>query len=97
MTASRLATLGDGAYAYLQSGGWGFSNAGLITSDGTALLVDTLYDVRLTREMLATMRRATDAASRIEAVVNTHANGDPLALLAEMARFSTDRPTGSRN
>ena len=25
-------------------GGWGWSNAGLITADGTSLLVDTLYD-----------------------------------------------------
>ena len=76
MKAPTLEAIGDGAYAYLQTGGWGFSNAGLITSGGASLLVDTLYDLRLTQEMLATMRRATDAASHIDAVVNTHANGD---------------------
>ena len=76
MSSPSLETIGDGAYAYLQRGGWGFSNAGLVTSEGASLLVDTLYDLRLTREMLATMRRATDAASEIDVVVNTHANGD---------------------
>ena len=76
MSGPSLETIGDGAYAYLQRGGWGFSNAGLVTSEGASLLVDTLYDLRLTREMLATMRRATNAASEIDVVVNTHANGD---------------------
>jgi glyoxylase-like metal-dependent hydrolase (beta-lactamase superfamily II) len=76
MKPPSLEAIGDGAYAYLQRGGWGFSNAGLITSDGSSLLVDTLYDMRLTREMLATMRDATDAATEIDVVVNTHANGD---------------------
>src|SRR6185437_12181192 len=51
-----LHELGDGLYAYLQpDGGWGWSNAGLITARGTSLLVDTLYDLRLTREMLEAM------------------------------------------
>lgn len=76
MSAPKLQSLGGGAYAYLQPGGWGFSNAGLITSGGASLLVDTLYDLRLTQEMLTTMRRAVPAAARIDAVVNTHANGD---------------------
>jgi cyclase len=40
-----LHELGDGLFAYLQpDGGWGWSNAGLITAGGTSLLVDTLYD-----------------------------------------------------
>ena len=43
----------DGVWAYLQpDGGWGWSNAGLITDDGSSLLVDTLFDLRLTGEML---------------------------------------------
>ena len=51
-----LHELGDGLYAYLQpDGGWGWSNAGLITGEGTSLLVDTLYDLHLTREMLDAM------------------------------------------
>jgi glyoxylase-like metal-dependent hydrolase (beta-lactamase superfamily II) len=72
-----LHDIGNGTYAYLQpDGSWGFSNAGLVTSAGEALLVDTLFDLRLTREMLDAMRAATPAAARIGTVVNTHANGD---------------------
>jgi glyoxylase-like metal-dependent hydrolase (beta-lactamase superfamily II) len=48
-----LHELGDGLFAYLQpDGGWGWSNAGLDTAAGTSLLIDTLYDLRSTREML---------------------------------------------
>ena len=48
-----LTEVGDGCLAYLQGdGGWGWSNAGLIVGDGTSLLVDTLFDLRLTQEML---------------------------------------------
>src|SRR5947207_10387530 len=69
--------LGDGLYAYLQpDGGWGWSNAGLITDGDEALLVDTLFYLRLTQEMLDALRKATPAAEHIGTVVNTHANGD---------------------
>ncbi len=72
-----LHDLGRGCFAWLQpDGGWGWSNAGLVTDGGEALLVDTLFDLRLTGEMLEAMRRATPAASRIGTLVNTHANGD---------------------
>jgi len=72
-----LHELGNGCFAFLQpDGGWGWSNAGLVTDAGASLLVDTLFDLTLTREMLAAMRRATPAAARIGALVNTHANGD---------------------
>jgi glyoxylase-like metal-dependent hydrolase (beta-lactamase superfamily II) len=47
-----------------------------VTDGDAALLVDTLFDLRLTAEMLESMRRATPAAARIGTVVNTHANGD---------------------
>ena len=44
---------GDGCWAYVQrDGSWGWSNAGLIVGDGTSLLVDTLFDLKLTKEML---------------------------------------------
>lgn len=56
-------------------GTWGWSNAGLITGEGESLLVDTLFDVPMTREMLAAMAPVTGAAP-ITTVVNTHANGD---------------------
>src|SRR3954466_6159929 len=56
-----LHELGDRLFAYLQPDGtWGWSNAGLIAADGTSLLVDTLFDLELTREMLGAMRRVTD-------------------------------------
>lgn len=72
-----LAEVGDGVWAWLQpDGGWGWSNAGLVTDGDAALLVDTLFDLRLTGEMLDAMARATPAAARIGTVVNTHANGD---------------------
>ena len=52
-----LHELGDGLHAFLQpDGGWGWSNAGLIVADGASLLIDTLFDLTLTAEMLAAMR-----------------------------------------
>ncbi len=71
-----LFDLGRGGYAWLQpDGGWGWSNAGLVTDADQALLVDTLFDVRLTAEMLAAMHAASPRA-RIGQLVNTHSNGD---------------------
>jgi len=71
-----LHELGDSCFAYLQpDGGWGWSNAGLIVGDGVSLLVDTLFDLRLTAEMLESMVPAVTGAP-ITTVVNTHANGD---------------------
>jgi len=64
-------------YAYLQPDGtWGWSNAGIVTDGEASLLIDTLYDLKLTREMLDTMRKSIPAASHIDMLVNTHANGD---------------------
>jgi glyoxylase-like metal-dependent hydrolase (beta-lactamase superfamily II) len=73
-----LHDLGNGGYAWLQpDGGWGWSNAGLIVDGGESLLVDTLFDVPLTREMLSAMVAAEPkAAAQIGTVVNTHHNGD---------------------
>ena len=72
-----LHELGNSVYAYLQPNGtWGWSNAGLITDGEASLLVDTLFDLQLTQEMLETMRRSVRAAAHIDTVVNTHANGD---------------------
>ncbi len=67
--------VGDGTWAWLQpNGGIGESNAGLIASGEHALLVDTLWDLALTRRMLAEARGLVDAAP--ETVVNTHSDGD---------------------
>lgn len=71
-----LFELGDACYAYLQpDGSWGWSNAGLVMGDGVSLLVDTLFDLRLTAEMLTAMQPVTRVAP-IATLVNTHANGD---------------------
>src|SRR5689334_210991 len=67
--------LGRGCFAYLQpDGGWGFSNSGLITDDGEALLVDTMFDDAHTRAMLDGFAKAS--AAKIGTLVNTHHNGD---------------------
>jgi cyclase len=72
-----LQEVGDGLYAYLQpDGGWGWSNAGLVVDGERTLLIDTLFDLALTEQMLHTMRDAVPAAARIDTLVNTHANGD---------------------
>ena len=73
-----LQDLGNGCYAYLQpDGSWGWSNAGLVADSGESLLVDTLFDLKLTGEMLEAMRRAEPkATSPIRTLVNTHSNGD---------------------
>jgi cyclase len=67
---------GEGCWAYVQrDGSWGWSNAGLVVGDGGSLLVDTLFDLNLTAEMLDAFVERT-AAAPIDVVVNTHANGD---------------------
>jgi cyclase len=71
-----LHEVADSVWAYLQpDGSWGYSNAGLVAGGGTSLLVDTLFDLQLTRQMLDAMEPATDGRP-IGTVVNTHANGD---------------------
>lgn len=65
-------------YAWLApDGSWGWSNAGLMVDGEAALLVDTLFDLALTAEMLAAMADAApQAKGRYDLLVNTHANGD---------------------
>ncbi len=73
-----LVETGNGVYSYLQpDGSWGWSNAGLVVDGDQSLLVDTLFDAPLTRDMLAAMQDATGiGADQIDTIVNTHANGD---------------------
>jgi cyclase len=71
-----LHELGDGLYAYLQpDGGWGWSNAGLVCSQEGSLLIDTLFDLSLTRAMLDEMASVTSRQPIVQAM-NTHGNGD---------------------
>jgi len=77
MVPKTLKQVGDGAYAYLQhDGGWGWSNSGLVVGGGHAMVVDTLFDLRLTREMLDAYAAVLGPRSAIEVLVNSHANGD---------------------
>jgi glyoxylase-like metal-dependent hydrolase (beta-lactamase superfamily II) len=62
-------------HAWVQSGGWGVSNTGLIAGDGESLLVDTLFDLAHTRRMLDGLAAHAGHAP-IGTVVNTHGNGD---------------------
>src|SRR6202453_1990841 len=71
-----LHEVGDRIWAWmLPDGGFGWSNAGLVAGDGASLLVDTLFDLPLTREMLAAMASITDRAPITDALI-THSNGD---------------------
>ena len=72
-----LQSLTGSAYAWVAPhASWGWSNAGLIVDGEESLLVDTLYDLALTDEMLRAMRKAEPRARAIDTLVNTHANGD---------------------
>ena len=93
---ARLEDLGGGLFAWLQpNGSWGLSNAGLIADEEASLLVDTLYDLPLTKRMLDAMADATPAARKIDTLVNTHANGDHCFgnELVEGARIITSTAT----
>ena len=71
-----LHQIADDVWAWLApDGSWGWSNAGLVAGSDASLLLDTLYDLPLTREMLTAMRPITDDRPLNDAV-NTHANGD---------------------
>lgn len=59
----------------LPDGGFGWSNAGLVGGEGATLLVDTLFDLDLTREMLTAMQPITDDCP-IQYALLTHSNGD---------------------
>ena len=74
--AGGLTEVGPGIHAWLQPNGMlGESNAALVLGDGESLLVDTLWDPRLTRRMLAAMAPLIGEA-QIKTVVNTHSDGD---------------------
>jgi cyclase len=71
-----LREVAPGTWAWLQpNGGLGESNAGLIVGDGASMLVDTLWDERLTRRMLDAMAPLLADAPLRQAFV-THPDGD---------------------
>ena len=71
-----LTEVAPGVHAWLQPNGQlGESNAALVIGDGASVLVDTLWDPRLTRRMLAAIAPLIEKAP-IETLVNTHSDGD---------------------
>ena len=86
-----LIELSDGCLAYVQpDGSWGWSNAGLVVGDGASLLVDTLFDLKLTQQMLDSFVPFTRTAP-IRSLVNTHVNRTPTT-----APSSINESTGYR-
>lgn len=70
-----LHEVASGAFAWLQPNGeWGESNAGLMVGKDEALLVDTLWDLHLTRRMLTAIEDRVQVPIRV--LVNTHSDGD---------------------
>jgi glyoxylase-like metal-dependent hydrolase (beta-lactamase superfamily II) len=71
-----LHELGNDTYAWmLPDGGYGWSNTGLVAGEGASLLVDTLFDLHLTQEMLDAFAPVTRTRP-ITHTVLTHSNGD---------------------
>ena len=71
-----LHEIAEGVSAWLTpNGGWGESNAALVSGHRTSLLVDTLWDLPHTAAMLDAFRPRLEAAP-IAQLVNTHSDGD---------------------
>lgn len=87
-----LHEIAPGTFAWLQpNGDLGESNAGLVVCPGESMLIDTLWDIRLTRRMLETMAPHT-ASAPITHLVNTHSDGDHWwgnQLLPDAARITS--------
>lgn len=57
------------------NGSWGETNSGLIVGNGESLLVDTLWDLRYTQQMIDAIKPFTDEAP-VNTIINTHSDGD---------------------
>jgi glyoxylase-like metal-dependent hydrolase (beta-lactamase superfamily II) len=67
--------VGQDTWAWLQPNGiLGESNSGLVVSGDQALLVDTLWDLKLTQRMLDSARAIIDFTP--QTLFNTHSDGD---------------------
>ncbi|MFH9419805.1 MBL fold metallo-hydrolase [Streptomyces sp. NPDC017529] len=76
MTPPCLVPLSPATWAWTHdSTAWGYSNCGLVASDGEALLMDTQFTLEGTRELLDAIAGAVPDAT-ITTVVNSHQNGD---------------------
>jgi len=74
--AGGLREVAPRTWAWLQpNGGLGESNAGLVIGDGASMLIDTLWDERLTRRMLDALRGPLAGAPLRQTFI-THPDGD---------------------
>ncbi|MDO9353718.1 MAG: MBL fold metallo-hydrolase, partial [Solirubrobacteraceae bacterium] len=102
-----LVDVAPGICAWLQpNGDWSESNAGLVIGDGAAALIDTAWDLALTRRLLEAVGQRT--AEPITTLIATHGDGDHVngfelvpgarlvASRATAADIAHERPAGLR-
>ena len=71
-----LYRIAQDCYAWMvPNGSWGETNIGLIDCGGESVLIDTCWDVSLTRTMLQYMQPVL-TSSPVEFLINTHGDGD---------------------
>ncbi|MBJ7332249.1 MAG: MBL fold metallo-hydrolase [Solirubrobacteraceae bacterium] len=71
-----LREVASNVWAWLQpNGDWGEANAGLIRGVTSSVVVDTLWDQHLAREMLDAMAPHVEGAP-VRLAINTHSDGD---------------------
>ncbi len=91
-----LREIADGVHAYVQPpGGWCLNNAGVITSGGRCLLVDTVATERRARRLRAEVERIAPGGP--EAVVNTHFHGDHVFGNSQFAGATIIAHEGTRS
>ncbi|MDH3579186.1 MAG: MBL fold metallo-hydrolase [Hyphomicrobiales bacterium] len=95
-----LYDLGQDLFAWMvPNGSWGEANAGLVTGRGESLLIDTLWDVPKTSNMLEAMSPVLERAP-LAACVNTHADGDHFwgnQLLGDIDTVTSERARTEMN
>ncbi len=107
MRRPTVAEVGPGCWAWLRlPGTCGETNIGLVCGDGGSLLVDTPWDLRLTRSMLAAFAPQLERAP-VDMVFNTHPDPDhwwgnaavpqaEIVAAASAAEHMHDEPTPER-
>jgi glyoxylase-like metal-dependent hydrolase (beta-lactamase superfamily II) len=71
-----LYQVAEDVFAWLvPNGSWGETNSGLVRGEGSSLLVDTLWDLACTDQLLEALTPFVEDAP-IDVVVNTHSDGD---------------------
>lgn len=79
-----LIDIGQGCYAYIQSGGLNVSNAGLVVGPDSCLVIDTLYVKPMTQAFKRSIRKVTK--NPVGQIVCTHHHADHTLGLAWFPR-----------